>query len=138
MVIDSMNQASLESTRLAAYESESHKTVIVDNCAVDRLQNSGVNPVADFEKHGIPPDVYARSQAGSNKRALSASARTSQKARTLIEQILKNRETSSASSALARAHGLGFDQGVWIGKDQLDMIASVTCRSMLVACKKTN
>jgi hypothetical protein len=103
--------------------SQKPQTVIVDNCAVDRLAEFGVNPVADFENTEFRL-MYTPDLKLEYKRALSASARTSQKARTLIEQILK---TGNLIGFFGFGEGpcLGFDQGVWIGKDQLDMIASV-------------
>src|ERR1700683_112678 len=99
------------------------QNVIVDNCAADRLAEPGVNPVTEFEdtefRLTYTPDLQLEYE-----RALTASARTSQKARTLIEQMLK---AGSLIGFFGFGDGpcCGFGQGVWIGKDQSDMIASV-------------
>jgi hypothetical protein len=106
--------------------SQKPQTVIVDNCAVDRLAEFGVSPVADFEntefRLAYTPDLKLEYE-----QALEASAGTSQEARTSIEQILK---TGNLIGFFGFDDGpwLGFGQGMWIGKDQFDMIESVNAQ----------
>jgi hypothetical protein len=97
--------------------------VILDTCAVDRLAESGVNPVADLEstefRLAYTPDLKLEYE-----RALTAAASTSRQARDLIKTIL-------AAGTLVGFFGfdggpcLGFDRGIWADQEQCDVIASL-------------
>ncbi len=104
---------------------QQQQSVIIDNCAVDRLAEFGVNPVLDFESTEFRL-MYTPDLKREYEMALSASAQTAQHARKLIEQILK---AGNLIGFFGWDDGcgpcLGFDRGVWIGKDQQDVIASV-------------
>jgi hypothetical protein len=102
------------------------QTVIIDNCAVDRLAEFGVNPIEDFEGTEFRL-MYTPDLKREYEQALSASARTSPQARKLIQQILK---TGNLIGFFGFDDGpcLGFDRGVWAGPDQCDVIASVNAR----------
>jgi hypothetical protein len=103
------------------------QTVIIDNCAVDRLAEFGVNPVEDFQDTEFRL-MYTPDLKLEYEQALSSSAGTSQQARTLIEQILK---TGTLIGFFGFDDGpcLGFDRGVWAGQDQCDVIASVHAKA---------
>jgi hypothetical protein len=105
------------------------QSVIIDNCAVDCLAEFGVNPVRDFESNEFRL-MYTPDLKREYEMALSPSAQTSQQARELIEQILK---TGNLIGFFGWDDGrgpcLGFDRGVWIGKDQQDVIASVNAKA---------
>jgi hypothetical protein len=102
------------------------KTVIIDNCAVDRLAEFGVNPIEDFENSEFRL-MYTPDLKREYEQALSASARTSPQARRLIEQSLK---TGNFIGFFGFDDGpcLGFDRGMWAGQDQCDVIASVNTK----------
>src|ERR1035438_9704203 len=87
---------------------QQQQTVIIDNCAVDRLAEFGVNPVEGLRNTEFRL-MYTPDLKLEYERALSSSARTSQQARTLIEQIL------SAGTLIGF---FGFDDGPCLGFDQ--------------------
>jgi hypothetical protein len=101
-------------------------TVIIDNCAVDRLAELGVDPVADFQNTEFRL-MYTPDLKLEYEHALTTSARTSQSARSLVTKIL-------AAGDLVGFFGfdggpfLGFDQGAWAGEDQCNAIASVNAK----------
>ena len=103
------------------------QTLIIDNCAVDRLAEFGVNPVEGLRNTEFRL-MYTPDLKLEYEQALSSSAPTSQEARTVIDQIL-------SSGALIGFFGfddgpcLGFDQGIWIGQDQAATIASVNVKN---------
>jgi hypothetical protein len=105
---------------------QKQQTVIIDNCAVDRLAELGVSPIKDFEDTEFclmyTPDLKLEYE-----QALTTSARTSQEARTLIKQILA---TGNLIGFFGFGDGacLGFDLGIWAGKEQCDVIASVNAK----------
>lgn len=105
---------------------QKQQTVVIDNCAVDRLAELGVNPIKDFENTEFcltyTPDLKLEYE-----QALTASARTSQEARALIRQILA---TGNLIGFFGFDGGpcLGFDLGTWAGKEQCDVIASVNAK----------
>jgi hypothetical protein len=103
------------------------QTVIIDNCAVDRLAEFGVNPVEDLQNTEFRL-MYTPDLKLEYEQALSSSARTSQQARKLIEQILK---TGTLVGFFGFDDGpcLGFDRGVWAGQDQCDVIASLNAKA---------
>jgi hypothetical protein len=103
------------------------QTVIIDNCAVDRLAEFGVNPVEDLQNTEFRL-MYTPDLKLEYEQALLSSARTSQQARTLIEQILKA-GTLIGLFGFDGGPCLGFDRGVWAGQDQSDVIASLNAKA---------
>lgn len=106
---------------------QQQQTVIIDNCAVDRLAEFGVNPVEDFQNTEFRL-MYTPDLKLEYEQALSSSAGTSQKARTLIEQILRT-GTPIGFFGFDDGPCLGFDRGVWAGQDQCDVIASLNAKA---------
>jgi hypothetical protein len=102
---------------------QKQQTVVIDNCAVDRLAEFGVNPIKDFENTEFRL-MYTPDLKLEYEQALTASARTSQSARTLVKQILA---TGNLIGFFGFDGGpcLGFDRGIWAGQEQCDVIASV-------------
>jgi hypothetical protein len=102
---------------------ESHMTVIIDNCAVDRFAERGINPVEELRgtefSLAYTPDLKTEYEM-----ALTNTAATSEQAKALIRSILLAGKLFGFFG-FDGAPCLGFDQGVWASQDQCDVISSV-------------
>ena len=100
--------------------------VILDNCVVDRLAESGVDLVADLENTEFSV-AYTPDLKIEYENALSSTARTSEQARRMIRSILATGQPVGFFG-LDGGPCLGLDRGMFAGEDQADLIGSLSVR----------